>query len=264
MTAASFASDTTYYQASSACADYPPPTAAGDYAICIIGGGFAGLATAISLLEAGQKNVVLIEAERIGHGASGRNGGFVFGGFSLAERALCRQVGALDARALYAMTTQAVATIAGRIERYAIDCDMRREGIYLADWFGDSRRLDARRRFMADTLGVEWQHVARAELADRLRTERYCGGLFEAGAFHFHPLAYARGLAAAASHGGIAVHEGLRAARMKKHGAGWRIDAVDGGARRPSAPAKWCCAAAVTWTACCRPCRGPCCPSPLM
>ena len=51
-----------------------------------IGGGFAGLSTAMSLAERGHTDIVLLEAERIGHGASGRNGGFVFGGFSLGER----------------------------------------------------------------------------------------------------------------------------------------------------------------------------------
>lgn len=221
----------TYYQASSAPADYAAPGRKQEYAVCIVGGGFAGLATAISLLEAGQKNVVLIEAERIGHGASGRNGGFVFGGFSLAERALCRQVGAPAARALYALTTGAVATIARRIDQHAIDCDLRRAGVILADWFGDAARLAARRRFMADTLGVDWRPLPREELAALLRTERYGGGLFEPGAFHFHPLKYARGLAAAAALGGVAIHEQTRATALAKCGAGWRIDAVDGDGR---------------------------------
>src|SRR5487761_2416642 len=51
--------------------------------VAIVGGGYAGLATALGLAERGVKGVVLLEAERVGFGASGRNGGFVFGGYSL-------------------------------------------------------------------------------------------------------------------------------------------------------------------------------------
>ena len=54
-----------------------------DAHVCVVGGGFAGLATAIGLIERGQRDVVIVEGETVGHGASGRNGGFVFGGFSL-------------------------------------------------------------------------------------------------------------------------------------------------------------------------------------
>ena len=146
MTAPSLPAKHDYYEATSAPTDYAAPGGAQEHAICIIGGGFAGLATAMSLLERGQRDIVLIEAERIGHGASGRNGGFVFGGFSLDERALYRQVGAPEARALYRLTLDAVATIARRIERHAIDCQPRHAGGYLAVWGADARALEALRR----------------------------------------------------------------------------------------------------------------------
>jgi hypothetical protein len=94
-----------------------------------------------------------------------RNGGFVFGGFSLGERSLVGAVGADAARALYRLTLDAVATIRRRIGQYRIDCEMRDEGVYLANWFGDQRILDAQQRFMADRLGVEWQRIGRADCA---------------------------------------------------------------------------------------------------
>jgi gamma-glutamylputrescine oxidase len=220
-----------YYRATSACADYPALDGAADHAICIIGGGFAGLATAISLMERGQSDVVLLEADTIGFGASGRNGGFVFGGFSLGERGLVDAVGADDARKLYQLTLDAVATIRRRIGQYGIACEAREEGVYLANWFGDQRILDAQQRFMADSLGVEWQRIGRAELADRLLTERYSGALFEPGAFHFHPLKYARGLARALAGGGVRVHERSRATRIAPDGKGWRVTTVGGEVR---------------------------------
>jgi gamma-glutamylputrescine oxidase len=217
-----------YYRATSAAADYPAIEGRADYAICIIGGGFAGLATAASLMERGHTDVVLLEADTIGFGASGRNGGFVFGGFSLGERSLVGAVGASEARKLYQLTLDAVGAIRRRIGRYGIECDMCDEGVYLANWFGDQRILDKQQRFMADSLGVEWQRVGRGELAGRLLTERYSGALFEPGAFHFHPLKYARGLAAALDGGGIRVHEQSRAMRIAPDGKGWRVTTACG------------------------------------
>ncbi len=220
-----------YYRATSAAADYPAIEGAADYAICIIGGGFAGLATAVSLMERGQAGVVLLEADTIGHGASGRNGGFVFGGFSLGERELVGAVGAADARTLYHLTLEAVATIRRRIRQYGIECDARDEGVYLANWFGDQRILDRQERFMADSFGVEWQRIGRAELAGRLLTDRYSGALFEPGAFHFHPLKYARGQARALASGGVRIHEQSRATRIGRDGQGWRVTTARGEVR---------------------------------
>jgi glycine/D-amino acid oxidase-like deaminating enzyme len=220
-----------YYRATSDAPDYPALDGVSECDVCIIGGGFAGLATAISLMERGQSNVVLIEADAIGFGASGRNGGFVFGGFSLSERSLVDTVGASDARKLYQLTLDAVMQIRRRIGQYGIECDAREEGVYLANWFGDQRILDDQQRFMADVIGVEWQRIGRAELSDRLLTARYSGALFEPGAFHFHPLKYARGLARALAGSGVRVHEGTRATRICSDGTGWRVTTARGEVR---------------------------------
>jgi gamma-glutamylputrescine oxidase len=220
-----------YYRATATAADYAVLQGKSDYSICIIGGGFAGLATAMSLMERGQRDVVLLEADTIGFGASGRNGGFVFGGFSLGERGLVGAVGRDSARKLYQLTLDGVATIRRRIGQYAIDCELREDGVYLANWFGDGRILDAQQRFMADSLGVEWQRIGRADLGGRLLTDRYSGALFEPGAFHFHPLNYARGLARALAAGGIRVHEQSRATRIARDGEGWRVTTAAGEVR---------------------------------
>lgn len=212
-----------YYRATSAAADYPAVEGGGDYAICIIGGGFAGLGTAVSLLERGRKDVVLLEADTIGFGASGRNGGFVFGGFSLGERDLASALGKVAARKLYRLTLDAVAMIRRRIGQYGIECELREEGVYLANWFDDERILERQQRFMAESLGVEWQRIGRDELAGRLLTKRYSGALFEKDAFHFHPLKYARGLAHALAGAGVRVHERSRATAIAADGKGWRV-----------------------------------------
>ena len=220
-----------YYRATSQAADYPPLSGTQERAICIIGGGFAGLATAMSLMEHGQRDVVLLESETIGHGASGRNGGFVFGGFSLGERSVIDTVGQDDGKKLYHMTLAAVEQIRKRIERYGIDCDARHGGIYLANWFDDDSILDQQQRFMADTLGVDWQRVSRQALAEKLDSKRYFGALYEQNAFHFHPLKYAQGLARALDAGGVKVHEHSKVASITPDGKGWCIATASGEVR---------------------------------
>lgn len=221
-----------YYRATADGAACPPLAGKADCAVCVIGGGFAGLNTALSLLERGERDVIVLEAETIGHGASGRNGGFVFGGFSLGERALLRSCGPAEACRLYRSTLDAVDTIRNRIERYGIVCDATHAGIYLANWFDDDRLLRDRQRLMRGSFGVDWQFVPRADFAQLARSPRYFGALYEPEAFHFHPLKYAQGLARALSAGGIRLHEGSRVKALARDGAhGWRVATGSGQVR---------------------------------
>jgi gamma-glutamylputrescine oxidase len=221
-------SDDSYYHASVAKETYTALRGKAETSVCIIGAGFAGLATAISLIERGERNVMLLDAETVGHGASGRNGGFVFGGYSLGERDLNSAVGLAQARDLYQLSLVAVEMIRHRIEKYQIDCDARYAGVFLANWFDDDRLLDGQQRFMHETLGVEWQRYSRQQLAERLHSHRYFGGLFEENAFHFHPLKYARGIAKAIVANGARVHEQSRVTKIVADGAGWRVETAQG------------------------------------
>lgn len=190
----------------------------------IVGGGFAGLATALGLLERGLSDIVLLEAESIGYGASGRNGGFVSGGFSLDARKLHRQLGDEAARRLYLMSEEAVRLIRARIERHRIDCDAVYAGVIVASWFAEDRSLRELQRFMRESFGLHWHWLAREELRELLRTDRYHHGLHELDAFHFNPLKYAQGLARVLQAGGVRIHEASRATRIARAGAGWRIE----------------------------------------
>ena len=196
---------------------------------CIIGGGLAGLATAASLLEKGSREVVVAEAESMGHGASGRSGGFVFGGFSLDAADLLKQLGREQARELYGLTLKAVDKIRSRIECYGIACSPSYEGVILANWFRDPAPLLALQRFMADELGVDWEWMSGDETRAVLLTGRYHSALFERNAFHFDPLAYGAGLARWASKGGARVFEGSRALAVDRHGSEWRVSFAGGG-----------------------------------
>lgn len=224
-------SERSYYRAGVDDGGWPALEGGVETAVCVIGGGFAGLSTALSLLERGAPDVIVLEAETVGHGASGRNGGFVFGGYSLGERGLLGAAGDARGAQLYQLTLDAVERIRGRITRYRIECEATHGGIYLANWFDDDRILDDQQRYMADKLGVEWQRVGRAEFAQRARSERYFGALYEASAFHFHPLKYAQGLARALVDGGARVHEHSRATRIARDGGGWRVSTAGGEVR---------------------------------
>ena len=196
--------------------------------VCVVGGGFAALNTALGLAERGVRDVVLLEADTVGFGASGRNGGFVFGGFSRGEEALLRDLGPQRARALYAGTSAAVERIRTRIATHAIACDYTAAGIVWANWFRDQAVLRERQRLLADNYDVHWQWMPEVELRARIRTTRYHDGLFEPQAFHFHPLAYAQGLAGAAASQGVRVHEGTPATALERDGSGWRVRTPEG------------------------------------
>ncbi|HMB78101.1 MAG TPA: FAD-binding oxidoreductase, partial [Kiloniellaceae bacterium] len=100
--------------------------------VCVIGGGLAGLNTALGLAQRG-KRVVLLEARRIGWGASGRNGGFVGAGYALNPERLEAKVGRAAAVVLHGLTLSALALMKSRIRYFAIDCSPV-DGVVVANW----------------------------------------------------------------------------------------------------------------------------------
>lgn len=196
--------------------------------IAIVGGGYAGLNTALGLAERGLRDVTLLERERIGFGASGRNGGFVFAGYSLGEQALLDQLGETRARALFDLTTAAVERIRARVAQYAIACDAVDEGVIWANWFRDPAVLRHRQQLLADRYGVQWDWLPQQELRERVLSDRYFDGLYERNALHLHPLNYAVGLANAAAGQGVRIHEGSEVWQLKREGSRWLLGTPQG------------------------------------
>jgi len=196
--------------------------------IAIVGGGYAGLNTALGLAERGVCDVVLLEREQIGFGASGRNGGFVFGGYSLGEQALLDQLGATRARDLFNLSTDAVRLIRRRVADYGIACDMVDEGVIWANWFRDPAVLLKRQQLLAGHYGSAWQWLPQNQLRECVRTDRYHDGLYERDALHLHPLNYAIGLATAASGQGARIHENSGVISLTREGAQWRLRTSQG------------------------------------
>ena len=218
-----------YYRATvDAPADSTPLRGPAAASVCVIGGGFAGLNTALGLAERGIDGVVLLEADTVGFGASGRNGGFVFAGYSRGEAELLADLGPDTARVAYRRTQDAVALVRSRTERYAIDCDRVDGGVLWANWFRDREVLERRRRLLETSFDTHWRPVDATRLRMQVKSARYSGALFEPQAFHFHPLKYARGLATTLRHLGVPVHENCPAIALQRVGAGWRVEAPDG------------------------------------
>ncbi len=196
--------------------------------IAIIGAGFAGLATALGLVERGRHDIAILEAQQVGHGASGRNGGFVFGGYSLGETQLVRQQGPARAREMYRLTLDAVQLIKHRCRHYRINCDLNSAGIVLADWFGDRRRMRQKQDFMNRVLGCRWEWLNQPELRGRIRSARYHGGLLEPDAAHFHPLKYARGIASRLASSGVRLFQDSPALNITGRQGAFRITTPNG------------------------------------
>ncbi|PWK89829.1 NAD(P)/FAD-dependent oxidoreductase [Fulvimonas soli] len=218
-----------YYRATAApYVPYAPLSGRHEARVAVVGGGYAGLNTALGLAERGVRDVVLLERERIGFGASGRNGGFVFAGYSLGEQALLDRLGEARARALFRLTLDGVARIRRRIADYRIACDAVDAGVIWANWFRDPRVLRARQQLLAERYGVEWEWLPESALRGLVRSARYHDGLYERDALHLHPLNYAIGLAGAASALGVRIHEGSGAQRLERTGAQWRVRTAEG------------------------------------
>lgn len=219
----------TYYAATRREPDDHPPLSGRHRArVAVVGGGYAGLATALGLAERGINDVVLLEAQSIGFGASGRNGGFVFGGYSLDEAALQQQVGNETARWMYELTRSAVGTIRKRIDQYSIDCDRVDAGVIWANWFDDPKVLEGRRQLLAEQFGTDWTSISKEVLRQQLLSARYHGGLFEADAFHVHPLNLALGLARAAQSLGVRIHGASAVNSVENRTGRWHLRTAAG------------------------------------
>ena len=202
--------DSYYVATATGIADYPRLQGAERADVCVIGGGFTGLSAALNLAEQGF-DVVLLEAERIGWGASGRNGGLIGSGQRKDALDLEEELGYERSREFWAFAEEAKADIRERVSRHNIDCDLQYgqiEGVHKKSYLGFPAEY-------ADALADRYDYpharaLSREEVREMVATDTFLEGLHDTQAMSIHPLNYALGLARAAREAGVRIFENSR------------------------------------------------------
>jgi gamma-glutamylputrescine oxidase len=174
--------------------------------VCVIGAGFSGISTALHLAERGYQ-VRVVEANRVGWGASGRNGGQIIGGIAGEER-MAAELGAEGERILWEMRWAGHDIIRERVQSYAIDCDLKWGYLDVAIKPRHVKDLRKKKdRLERNGFPHQLHSLSKDELFDVIGTDAYIGALLNKGDGHVHPLNLCIGEARAAVSLGATIHE---------------------------------------------------------
>lgn len=180
---------------------------AGHFDVAVIGGGLTGSSAALALAKKGA-SVVLLEAETIGHAASGRNGGMCNNGFAQDYGMLSARIGKEAANRLYRAFDAGVDLVERLVAEEEIDCSFARVGkIKLAAKPEHYDKLARSQAMLAANVDPETWMVRQADLSSEVGSERYFGGLVYGKSASMHVGRFVRGLAEAAARRGVAIHE---------------------------------------------------------
>ena len=196
--------------------------------VCIIGGGYTGLSSALHLAESGV-GVVLLEAKEIGNGGSGRNAGHCTPTFHFYEIPTIRKMlGEPFASRLISRQTNAANLVFDIIRRYEIDCEGVQTGyVQAAHAPGVLPKMEKRCSYYY-SVGKATRMLDRDEVTRLTGSPRYYGGWFHPEGGHLNPLGYSRGLARAAMSKGARVFTGSPATGITAEGSRWRVDTPKG------------------------------------
>jgi gamma-glutamylputrescine oxidase len=198
--------------------------------VAVLGGGIAGCSAALHLAKRGYK-VALLEARRVGYGASGRAGGQTIFGFAVGQQRLEREVGRDDARRLFDLSVEALDLTQSLIQEYAIDCDYCPNQLHVAVKPRHVRELDQWAQELHENYGYSSVRLLnRDELQGHVRSERYLGGLLDPRSGHLQPLKYTHGLARAAETAGAVLYESSEVLRYE-NGREVRVHTAQGTVR---------------------------------
>ena len=203
-----------YHETARMPVSYPALTGAMRADVAIIGGGLTGLSAALELAKAGLKPIVL-EADKIGSGASGRNGGHVCTDFVRGMEPIEAKLGMEPAKQLWALADAAPKLVAERVKDYKIECGLKWGYLHAAAYPHHLKDLQAMR--------TEWQRYGYEDHAlldrdafhERVASPIYHGGVWEGGAGHLQPLDYCHGLARAAQAEGATLYEQSKIIRIE-------------------------------------------------
>ena len=214
-----------------------PPTSAleGEIAcdIAVVGAGYTGLSAALHAAQAGASVVVLDGAE-IGFGGSGRNVGLVNAGMWSPPDTLAARLGDTYGPRLVGLLGEAPRAVFGLVDKYAINCELKRSGtLHCAVGAGGLAEIAERDRQWR-ARGAPVKLLDAGETAARIGAHAYAGSLLDKRAGTIQPLAYARGLASAAIGAGARIFGSTPVLSCDEDGDRWLLRTPQGVVR-----AKW-------------------------
>jgi gamma-glutamylputrescine oxidase len=182
-----------------------------DCDVCVIGAGIAGCSAALHLAGRGY-GVVLLEAQRVAWGASGRNGGQALPGFAASRDKLRRLIGPNAARAAWDTSVEGLRLMRELIAKHRIECDWV-DGHMLAALKPrhETELIEEMQELHSEYGYNSGRYLSLEETRSLIASKRYIGALYDANAGHLHPVKYTRGLAAAAEAAGVRLYESTRA-----------------------------------------------------
>ncbi|ELT92041.1 hypothetical protein CAPTEDRAFT_48655, partial [Capitella teleta] len=168
--------------------DYPELEGSLTVDVCVVGGGFSGVSTALELAEKGYR-VAVLEARKIGWGATGRNGGQLIRGIGEEPEQFRNQIGSDGVEAIHQMGFEAVELVRKRVQKYDIQCDLK---MGYVDAAIKPKQMD---EITEDYESLKKRHYAHElrllsqdDIKQYVNTDRYIGGMLDSGSGHLHPL----------------------------------------------------------------------------
>ena len=196
--------------------------------VCIVGGGYAGLNCALELARNGVRCLV-IDENRIGWGASSRNGGLITGGLKIANSPQAAQLPSEDRERLVAEAIGTFHFVCDLITREGIDCDLAVTGRFSCAWSkGHYDKLAASVENVARLTGAGAWMVPAERQHEEIGSDHYCGGQVVENAGTLHPAKYVRGLAQVAMRAGAQLVGGCKMTSMRRENTGWVISTSRG------------------------------------
>ena len=201
----------------------PPLEADSNVSVAIVGGGFAGLSTALHLAEQGTDTIVL-EAQEPGWGASGNNGGQLNPGLKLDPDTIEATFGTDLGRRMIAFAYNTPVFALDLIRRHQIACEARQNGTLRAAYHGGNAAAVEKTAEQCIRRGMPVTVLDRNALREATGTDRYVRAMLDRRGGDLQPLSYARGLARAAIAAGAAIHGQTPATSLQREGGRWRIE----------------------------------------
>lgn len=223
-------SDTWYAATVAARTVYPAFAGRAEFDVVVVGGGFAGLTIALELARRG-KSVGLFEAREIACGASGRNGGFVSAGFAESIEKIAARVGPENARSLMGLSLEGVEYVRSAIAEYGMKGVDPVPGGLDVQRFDDAPAMQQRVERSTEQFGRPLEYWDTGQVREKLKSERYFQGVYDADAFHINPLKYALQLAEVTEKKGVSIFENSQVVSAQNHAAGFEITTSRGTAR---------------------------------